>query len=80
MTADHQLNRLDELKERIEELEAEFDDLDDKSKADLELKQALDAAKRDLKKAGAHVGYGNANRHLSDAENRLEGIAATIDL
>lgn len=80
MTADKQIERIESLESRIEALEDQFEQIEDPTKAQLQQKQALDAAREDLRKAGSHVGYANANRHADDAENRIRGIEATLGL
>lgn len=77
---DRQQNRLTDLIEDVEDLDAELAARDDKDQADREQLQALRRAKSDLKRAGAHMGRAGAKRHMDRAESRIEGIQATADL
>lgn len=75
-----QVARIKRLRDRIDEIEAEFEAIDDKDKADLEQEQALSRAKRDLKRSGAHVGRAGSTKHADRVEERLDGIEATLGL
>ena len=77
MTQAHQIEQVSKTQKLAQKIKEELQAIDDKSKADIIQRQAAEKALDDLKKAGAHIGYANANRHTDDAVGRLKGIAAT---
>lgn len=80
MTDQKYHDRLTDLADEIGELEDELRNKPDLDSADREQLQALEASKRDLKRAGAHMGRSGATKHMDRAEDRLRGIKATQDL